>query len=100
MLNMMSRKQVILLTSTILMVALITNIAGWLHNAEADPAIIITWNVTHACVDTDHNYQSDVCQTVDYIDIWSLDPIPHPDDHGTFEDDRDTYKSTSVTSCS
>lgn len=96
----MSRKQAVSLTSAILMVALITNIVGWVHNAEAHPHMIVTQNVTHACVDTDHTYQSDICQAVQFTVIVELYPDPHPDEHGQFQDNRNVYISTGVTSCS
>ena len=95
----MSRKQVVSLTSAILMIALITNIAGWIHHAEAHPDLILTLNVTHSCVDTDHPYQSDICQTVLYPVIVETDPVPHPENHNQDEEERDEFWSTGVTSC-
>ncbi len=68
MFSMTSRKQAIALTSAILMVALLTNIAGWIQNAEATPVLTIKIYVTHACVDSDHGGQSDICKSKDFID--------------------------------
>ena len=93
----MSRKQVVSLTSAILMVALITNIAGWIQNAEADISVVVVHNITHSCVDTDHPSQSDICQTVDEIVIVALPPLHG---HGFVLAEEDRFRSTGVTSCS
>ena len=95
----MSRKQVVSLTSAIVVIALITNVAGWIHHAEAHPDLILTLNVTHCCVDTDHPYQSDICQTVTYELIIETDPNPHPANHNQDEEERNVFWSTGVTSC-
>ena len=106
MFSMMSRKQVVLLTSTILMIALITNFAGLIQDAEANPSGVITVNVTHACVDSDHGGQSDICQTVHYSYnhyIWPWVGHQWDDPHGSHMvsyGSTDKYKSSSVTSCS
>ena len=101
----MSRKQVVSLTSAILMVALITNIAGWIQNAEAHPSLTLKQNITHACVDTDHNYQSDICQSISYTQWsyrypWTGHTWDSPRHHGVLSSEKDVYKSTGVTSCS
>lgn len=98
----MSRKQVVSLTSAILMVALITNFVGLIQDAEATPLLTIKIFVTHSCVDTDHPSQSDICQTVDFIDWYYMyhgEQDPHQDhDEKYFEESH--FKSTHVTSCS
>ncbi len=91
----MSRKQVVSLTSAILMVALITNFAGLIQDAEADPVRVVKQNVTHACVDTDHPSQSDVCQTVQFTVTVTVNPHGHKKE----VEERDVYLSTGVTSC-
>ena len=93
----MSRKQVVLLTSAILMVILATTTVVWIQNAEADISVITYDLVTHACVDTDHPSQSDVCQSVIYLDI-TIEPELHG--HALATVDTTSYKSTGVTSCS
>ena len=82
------------------MVILVTTTVVWIHHAEAHPDLILTLNVTHSCVDTDHPYQSDICQTVDYELIIETDPVPHPENHNQDEEERDEFWSTGVTSCS
>ena len=96
----MSRKQVVSLTSAILMIALITNFVGLIQNAEAHASLILTQNVTKACVDTDHPHQSDICQTVQYTMTAYAYPNPHPDEHSQYNLAEDVYRSTGVTSCS
>ena len=92
----MSRKQVVSLTSTILVVTLITLFALWIQNAEANPVKIYIQNVTHSCVDTDHPSQSDICQTVNYLRIL----IPYPHGHSKRYIFENKFRSTGVTSCS
>ena len=93
----MSRKQVVLLTSAILMVILATTTVVWIQNAEADISVFLTHIVTHACVDTDHPYQSDICQTVDYIVEVDLPPFHG---HPVVIVTEEVFRSTGVTSCS
>ena len=64
------KKTVVSLTSAILMIALITNIAGWIHHAEAHPSIIITINVTEYCVDTTTTRpQNDICSYREFVEV-------------------------------
>lgn len=102
----MSRKQVVSLTSAILMVALITTVV-WIHNAEANPSKITTVNVTHACVDTTPPYpQNDVCKITQYSYysyMWPWAGHQWEDPHGWHlksYDEIDKYTSEHVTSCS
>lgn len=92
----MSRKQVVLLTSAILMVILATTTVVWIQNAEADISVTTFDLVTHACVDTDHPSQSDVCQSVIYVEI-ETEPELHG--HLCVMENTTSYKSTGVTSC-
>ena len=96
MFSIMLRKQVVSLTSAILMVALITNIAGLIKDAEADRVRVVKQNVTHSCVDTDHPSQSNICQTVQF----SVKIIINPHGHKEKIEERDVFISTGVTSCS
>ena len=93
----MSRKQVVLLTSAILMVILATTTVVWIQNAEADISVKVVHDVTHSCVDTDHPSQSDICQTVEYTVI-----VTYPPEHGhvILLVTEDRFESTGVTSCS
>ena len=93
----MSRKQVVLLTSIILLVALITNMMGLIQDAEAHVTVVLFDNVTHSCVDTDHPYQSDICQTVTRVDV-TVSPMPHG--HVAVVEHKNSFESTGVTSCS
>jgi hypothetical protein len=104
MFSMTSRQQVVSLTSAILMIALITNIVGWIQDAEATPDEIVTQNITHTCVDTDHPYQSDICQSVSWTSVIKFHPPdPHPSSHApshaVVESEDDYFWSTGVTSC-
>lgn len=97
----MLRKQVVSLTSAILMVALITNIAGWIHHAEAHPDLILTLNVEHPCVDSNSGHPwNDICQTVDYIVEVTNVPVPHPASHNQDTEEKDAVWFTSVSKCS
>ncbi len=99
MFGMMSRKQVVLLASVILMIALITNIGGWIQNTEANPNSIITTHLLEACVDTDHGSQSDICQSVKWTSVVEISSTPHPSDHAVQKIETNSYSSTGVTSC-
>ena len=93
----MSRKQVVLLTSAILMVILATTTVVWIQNAEADISAMVVHNITHSCVDTDPPSQSDICQTVDEIVVVVLPPLHG---HAVVKHEEDRFRSTGVTSCS
>ena len=92
----MSRKQVALLASAILMVILATTTVVWIQNAEAHVSVATYDIVTHACVDTDHPSQSDICQSVLELVI-TIEPDLHG--HPAIIVDTTSYKSTGVTSC-
>ena len=92
----MSRKQVGLLASAILMVILATTTVVWIQNAEADISVTTYDLVTHTCVDTDHPSQSNVCQSVLKLEI-TTEPELHG--HASVTVDTTSFKSTGVTSC-
>ena len=106
----MLRKQVVLLTSVTLLVALITNIAGWIQNAEAHPSIVTKVYVTHYCVDeTTTRPQNDICKSTEYSYysyFWPSKNHPKkksdPDhtSHGAIYDEVEKSKFEYVDSCS
>ena len=108
MFSMMSRKQVVLFTSTILVVTLITLLGVWIQNAEADPTMVITVDVTESCVYESTTYpQNDVCKSQEYTVTVSYTPPGHPaipsnahTSHGVYTDNVSKYKATYVNSCS
>ena len=92
----MSRKQVVSLTSAILVVALITNITGWIQDAEANPVKVYVQNVTHHCYDSNSGHPwNDICQTVNYTRTL----IPYPHEHALLLIFEDKLKFTTVSSC-
>ena len=106
MFSMTSRKQVVSLTSAIFMVTLITNFVGLIKDAEATPSIVTTVNVTHACVDSDHGGQSDICKIKEFTELeytypWAGHQQEYPHGwHVTFFNEKNQYTSEHVTSCS
>ena len=106
MFSLTSRKQVVSLTSAILMVAFITNIAEWIQDVEADPSITRKSYVTRVCVDSDHGGQSDICKSYEYTEWrywwpWTGHNTEYPHgNHGRLYSERYVYSSTHVTSCS